>query len=649
MNVQSLGTTQAIPNLSSIDRRLTLAFGGLIFSLMIAILLVSVWYLRGVMEREQDRLAKLTTQVLVNSVSRISFSGKYQARLLLEEIGAQQPDILYLRLIEPNGSIFAHSDPTQNDRQINPDTLPHIRAVLEAPDRMLVNRIQANGETIREVSLAYRGGYENSNVGVLQVGISETLREKALHDGVLYISLLILMLLALGIFITLRISTHFGTPIRKLAVALERERGYLQTLIQTIPDMIWLKDPNGYYLACNPAFERFFGASESAIVGKRDHDFVAPELADFFLEKDRAAMAAGHPTVNEEWVTFAVGGNRVLLETTKTPMFAKNGELMGVLGIGHDITEHRAIQDELSRHRDHLEEVIQERTGELIAARKTAETAEAETKSALEHLQRAQTELIRAEKIAGLGALVAGVAHELNTPIGNAMLAASTLNDQSSDFLQATQMGVTRATLSHFIQLVQDANDILMRNLERAAHIISSFKQIAVDQASYQRRQFEMREVVDEITLAMAPTLRRTQVELSIDVSDGLLCDSYPGPLGQILANLINNALIHAFDAGAHGKIRVHAIRHDERVELTVSDNGKGIPQQHIGRIYDPFFTTRLGQGGSGLGLNIVYNLVTGLLGGEISVDSAIGVGTTFRLLLPMTAPLSEPNPPAEP
>lgn len=644
MSVRSPATSPSPPNFSNIDRRLTLAFSGIIFLLMVSVLVASVWYLHGIMEREQDRLAKLTTEVLSNSVSRVSFSGKYHARLLLEETKAQQPDILYLRLVDADGVIFAHSDPTKNDQAVAPEEMAPLRAVLDGNPKLLVTRTLFENASIREISLAYRGGYDNSSVGVLQVGISENVREKDLRNGVFYISLLILVLLAIGIFITLRVSSHFGSPIRKVAVALERERSYLHTLIHTIPDMIWLKDPDGYYLACNPAFELFFGASESEIVGKRDHDFVDKELADFFCANDKAAIAAGQPTVNEEWITLASGGKRIRLETTKTPMYSKNGELMGVLGIGHDITEHRAIQDELTRHRAHLEDVVQERTAELIAARQNAEAAEAETKTALEHLQRAQTELIRAEKIAGLGALVAGVAHELNTPIGNALMASSMLSDRSNELQKAIEAGIKRSTFNDYILLVNEVSTIMMRNLERAAHIIASFKQISIDQASYQRRRFEMLEIVDEIALAMAPTLRRSSVELSIDVSDGLLCDSYPGPLGQILANLINNAVVHAFDSGMPGKILVHARARGDHVEIAVSDDGKGIPTEHIGRIYDPFFTTRLGQGGSGLGLNIVYNLVTGLLGGEISVVSKIGAGSTFRLLLPMTAPISEDN-----
>ena len=149
---------------------------------------------------------------------------------------------------------------------------------------------------------------------------------------------------------------------------LESERRFLKTLIQTIPDLVWLKDTDGVYLACNPEFERFFGHPEKAIVGKTDYDFIPRDLAESFRDHDRAAMAAGQPTVNEEWITFASDGHRALLVTTKTPMHGADGRVIGVLGIAHDITELHASQEELKRHRNQLERIVDERTAELIAA-----------------------------------------------------------------------------------------------------------------------------------------------------------------------------------------------------------------------------------------------------------------------------------------
>lgn len=300
-------------------------------------------------------------------------------------------------------------------------------------------------------------------------------------------------------------------------------------------------------------------------------------------------------------------------------------------------TDLHAAQRSQAYYLEHLEELVEDRTSELVKSN-------AETMRAMEALKSMQAELVRSEKMAGLGSLVAGVAHELNTPIGNAVMVASTLADSHRSFSEAMQGALKRSTLISFSGTVGESCQILTRNLERAAHLISSFKQVAVDQSSYQRRQFALSEVVEEISQALAPSLRHSGTKLSVDVPEGIMLDSYPGPLGQVLMNLINNAMVHGYGPDTSGPIFVRARQKDTTlVELSVSDEGKGIPAEYIGRVFDPFFTTRLGQGGSGLGLNIVYTLVADLLRGTIEVNSEVGKGTVFRVLVP-----NKPDSPSE-
>ena len=242
--------------------------------------------------------------------------------------------------------------------------------------------------------------------------------------------------------------------------------------------------------------------------------------------------------------------------------------------------------------------------------------------------------------MASLGSLVAGVAHELNTPIGNAVMVASTLSGRQREFEAAIAGGLRRSTLDDFLANARENSEVLERNLRRAAELIGSFKQIAVDQSSYQRREFMLSDVLQEIALALSPTLRHNGSLLLDQTPPGLRLDSYPGPLGQVLINLVNNAVLHAFEPGAGGTVRIGAQLLDAgRVRVSVSDDGCGIAREQLKQIFDPFFTTKLGQGGSGLGLHIVYTLVTGLLGGRIEVHSAPGEGTRFTLDLPLTAP----------
>jgi len=258
---------------------------------------------------------------------------------------------------------------------------------------------------------------------------------------------------------------------------------------------------------------------------------------------------------------------------------------------------------------------------------------------AYERLKETQAQLAAQEKMASLGSLVAGVAHELNTPIGNSLLMASTLQERTdavaARFAQAT---LKRSDLEDYMAASREASELIVRSLHSAAELVSSFRQVSVDQASAQRRRFDLAQACHEIAATLMNTVRLAEHRLVLDVPAGIVMDGFPGALGQVLINFVNNAMLHAFE-GPGGAMTIGAAPHDGRVTVSFRDDGRGIEAAHLGRIFDPFFTTRMGQGGTGLGLNIVYNIVTTLLGGTIRVDSTLGVGTVFVLDLPLRAP----------
>jgi ligand-binding sensor domain-containing protein/signal transduction histidine kinase len=258
---------------------------------------------------------------------------------------------------------------------------------------------------------------------------------------------------------------------------------------------------------------------------------------------------------------------------------------------------------------------------------------------AYHRLKETQAQLAAQEKLASLGSLVAGVAHELNTPIGNSLLMASTLQERTSAvaarFAHAT---LKRSDLEGYMADSKEASELIVRSLHSAAELVSSFRQVSVDQASAQRRRFDLAQACHEIVATLMNTVRLAEHRLLLDVPAGIVMDGFPGPLGQVLINFVNNAMLHAFD-GPGGSMTIGAALQDGRVAITFRDDGRGIEAAHLGRIFDPFFTTRMGQGGTGLGLNIVYNIVTSLLGGTIRVESTPGAGTLFVLDLPLRAP----------
>ncbi|CAN5865313.1 hypothetical protein BH11PSE12_BH11PSE12_06310 [soil metagenome] len=253
-------------------------------------------------------------------------------------------------------------------------------------------------------------------------------------------------------------------------------------------------------------------------------------------------------------------------------------------------------------------------------------------------LKETQAHLVAQEKLAALGALVAGVAHELNTPIGNCLLVASTLQDVSKNLMEKLdQQSLRRSELNTYFDEVKTSASIMMRGLSSAATLITSFKQVAVDRTSEQRRVFDLQQVLQDIIATLHIRIGHAGHALQLAVPAKIQMDSYPGSLGQVITNLIENAILHAFVGIDAGSMTISASQSDpQRVLICFSDNGCGIPEANLTRVFDPFFTTRLGQGGSGLGLNISYNIVHSILQGQLTVKSTPGEGTRFYLDLPL-------------
>jgi signal transduction histidine kinase len=261
--------------------------------------------------------------------------------------------------------------------------------------------------------------------------------------------------------------------------------------------------------------------------------------------------------------------------------------------------------------------------------------------SALLELNAAQQNLIDAERLAALGGLVAGVAHEVNNPIGISLTVASSFARRTDQFEAEMKSGTTlrRSQLEEFVRSSRDASQQLVGNLHRAAELIQSFKQVAVDRSHAERRQFSLSEATDQIIASLRPVLKRSPITLSVDVPEGLVVDGFPGSYGQILTNLFLNAANHAFPDGRSGAITISAKpRGNDDIEIIFADNGAGMTPDVQRQAFDPFFTTRRNEGGTGLGLHIVYNLVTQQLGGRMMLESRLGQGTTFRIIMPRAA-----------
>jgi PAS domain S-box-containing protein len=376
--------------------------------------------------------------------------------------------------------------------------------------------------------------------------------------------------------------------------ALRESEERFRDFAESSSDWLWETDADLRYSYYSERAAKILGQPTDALIGKTTTELAtdedrqrAPEKWAQFLK----TIEAHAPFRAFDYCVATPDASLRQVRMSGKPVFSGAGTFLGYRGTGADITE----------------------------------------------LVNAQNELIGAEKLAALGGLVAGIAHEINTPIGIGVTAASYLQEQTLEFETIYAAGnMKRSDMTAYLQTAKEVTNSLSTNLRRAAGLVQSFKQVAVDQTSDQMRRFQLKEYFNEILDSLRPKLKRTQHVIDIICPDELKIHSHPGAFSQILTNLIMNSLIHGFEHVAAGHIEIAASRSATQLSLRYSDNGCGMSPIQVKRVFEPFFTTRLGQGGSGLGMNIVYNLITQTLRGRIECRSTPGSGVQFLMLLPI-------------
>ena len=345
------------------------------------------------------------------------------------------------------------------------------------------------------------------------------------------------------------------------------------------------------------------------------------EYYDFLLASEQkmsaqAADDAARTYRSSVIYMFVFGGALILL-----------GAAISIYVLHKTALAERALRDLNAE----LEARVQARTEDLSKANHNLGAT-------VQTLRETQEHLVQSEKMASLGNLVAGISHEVNTPIGISLTAASHLQAEARDLHRSFQdQTMKRSSLEAFLGHAEEACDILTQNLYRAANLIGSFKRVAVDQSSDAWHSINLHDYLDEVVTSLRPRFKNRDVVVHNDCDPAVTLYTNPGAIYQIFSNLILNSLVHAFEESGEGEIRIRVNSNSAgHLNVVYSDNGKGIPDEVIKQIFDPFFTTRRGSGGSGLGMHIVYSLVTGTLGGRITVESQPGCGSTFRVGLPL-------------
>jgi len=401
--------------------------------------------------------------------------------------------------------------------------------------------------------------------------------------------------------------------------AIAEGRRRLQQVIDTVPAVINVKDRQLRYVLMNRYMAGIFGIEPADAIGRTTTDLMSRYGAQKTDENDTRVLESGRELGFYEEEYLDSSGNLRQWLVNKLPLLDADGEIENIVTVALDIGE---------RKRGELE------------MRKAKDAAE----SALRNLRETQNSLIEAEKLAALGRLVAGVAHEVNNPVGISLTVASSLERKTALFAAEVERGdIRRSSLNEFLEASRDASSQLVANLNRAAELVTSFKQVAADRNYSDQRSFDLGDLTEQVVMSLRPGLRKQNLTLTVDCQPNLVMNSYPGPYGQVLTNLFLNSVAHAFPDGRSGAvdIRVRECGKDN-VEIIFSDNGCGMSLDVRRRAFDPFFTTRRDQGGTGLGLHIVYSIVTNRLGGRLDLDSEPGGGTRIQIILPRVAPLEQ-------
>ncbi len=509
---------------------------------------------------------------------------------------------------------------------------------------------------------------------------------KPIYSLIIFISIVVIISILIIIYLSIILSKGITKPLFRLikSISLTNESGIplnpvpkmrttefnnlrntINTMISSIivshnklksifdysfKTIIIATDLDGIITVFNSGAEKILGYKSSDIVGKiRPSELHLKEEIikrgdELSLEYNKKVEGFDVFTLKtreygyeeREWTYVKKNGEHILSNLIITALRDNNNVINGYLGFAYDISELKKqeneiirknselfmLNSELKEHKYHLEELVEERTKKLELS--------------LNRLKDTQTQLIESEKMASLGGLVAGVAHEINTPVGIGVTSASHLELETERFVSLlNQEHISKTELKQFLTLCSESSKLILSSMVRASDLIKSFKQVAVDQTSEEKRRFHIKSYMHEILLSIYSIYKHTDHKIVVNSKEDYLVNSYPGALYQVITNLIKNSLIHGFDSVQSGIIEINITKDNKNIIIKYKDSGRGISKENMNKIYEPFFTTNRMNGGCGLGMHIVFNLINMNLEGSIECKSTIGEFTEFDITFP--------------
>lgn len=401
---------------------------------------------------------------------------------------------------------------------------------------------------------------------------------------------------------------------------------FQQLLMQSVNIPIYIIDNKGKYIDCNDAFALFYGMKREQIIGKDISFLIKDEYLKTQTKIDKELFEKGG---FKSYITKLSNDKNEIKDLVlyKNIYIDEKTNLAWIIGTYFDITEINKAKEKIEKFNEELKLKVFERTEEL-------EGANDELQNTITNLKEMQEKLIESEKLASLGSLVAGVAHEINTPVGIGLTSITHFLEIVKKLKKSYEEdSMTEEGFESFINTSFELATLTNSNLERTAHLIKSFKQISVDQTSEETREFNLKKYLEEILFSISNITKKAKISVKIEADNNINIHSYPGALSQIITNLVINSDTHAFENTINKSISIKVAHKDDQIKIIYKDNGSGIKKENLEKIFQPFFTTNRQKGNTGLGLNIIYNIVTTTLGGSIICNSEEKQGVEFIII----------------
>jgi len=416
---------------------------------------------------------------------------------------------------------------------------------------------------------------------------------------------------------------------KRSAEALRVSEEKYRTILESMQEGYFEVDLTGKLKFFNESAAKILGYSMQEMANLDYRDYTNKKTAEKMFQAFNRLYSSGKSVnVMDYGVVRKDGGTRIISMSTSL-IRNQQGEPDGFRGVARDDTARKRAEEKIRQMNDELERRVEKRTAQLNETNLVL-------KQSLATVKKTQDRLVQTEKMASLGSLVAGVAHEINTPVGIGVTASSLLEEKTRQINSLHASGeMKRSDLEKYLKTANDASASILLNLNQAADLIRSFKQVAVDQSNEERRSFRVKEYINNVLLSLRPKLKKTEHHVQVECPENLKINSYPGAFSQIVTNLVMNSLLHGFSGIDRGEIQIKFSKTDADYLLTYSDNGVGMDANTYRNIFDPFFTTKRATGGTGLGMHIVFNLVTQTLNGKINCKSEPGKGTFYAIKIP--------------